>query len=144
MTPAEFIVALFYRIDNPMLDVPKHPQAALYPSEVVPLGVLYVPKGGGTRAFYHGLVRDWHAWFPRLPSRTRLFRLFAARADWTDRFRVAPTTLGVVDSYGIELRHPVRRGRAPQAIGKKGRSNHRWIVVGTLCMIVNQWGRIVD
>ena len=40
MPPADFIIALFYRIDNPMLAVPKHPQAALYPSEVVPLGVL--------------------------------------------------------------------------------------------------------
>ena len=144
MTTAEFIIALFYRIDNQMLDVPKHPQAALYPSEVVTLGVLYALKGGSKRAFYHWLVRDWYAWFPRLPSRTRLFRLFAAHAEWTDRFRAEPTPLGVVDSYGIELRHPVRQGRARQAIGKKGRSNHRWIVGGKLCMIVNQWGRRVD
>ncbi len=35
MTPAEFIVALFYCIDNQMLAVPKHPQASLYPSEVI-------------------------------------------------------------------------------------------------------------
>ena len=34
MTTADFIIALFYRIDNHMLDVPKHPQASLYPSEV--------------------------------------------------------------------------------------------------------------
>ena len=141
MTPAEFIIALFYRIDNPMLDVPHHPQAALYPSEVVTLGVLYALKGGGKRAFYRGRVRDWHAWFPRRPSRTRLFRVFATHAEWTDRFRAAPTTLGVVDSYGIELRHPVRPGRARQALGKKGRSNHCWIVGGKLCMIGNPWGR---
>ncbi len=144
MTTAEFIIALFYRIDNQMLDVPKHPQASLYPSEVVTLGVLYALKGGGKRAFYRWLVRDWQAWFPRLPSRPRLFRLFAAHAEWTDRFRAELTTLGVVDSYGIELRHPVRQGRAQHAIGKKGLSNHRWIVGGKLCMIVNQWGRIVD
>ena len=31
-----------------------------------------------------------------------------------------------------------------QAIGKKGRSNHRWRVGGKLCVIVNQWGRRVD
>ena len=91
MTTAEFIIALFYRIDNPMLDVCNHPQASLYPSEVVTLGVLYALKGGGKRAFYHGLVRDWHTFFPRLPSRTRLFRLFAAHAEWTDRFRAEPT-----------------------------------------------------
>jgi len=34
MTTADFIIALFYRIDNQMLGVPKYPQAALYPSEV--------------------------------------------------------------------------------------------------------------
>ena len=47
MTTADFIIVLFYRIDNHMLDMPKqHPQAFLYPSEVVPLGVLYALKGG--------------------------------------------------------------------------------------------------
>ena len=51
MTPAEFIIALFSRIDNPMGDVPEHPQAALYPSETVTLTVLYALKGGGKRAF---------------------------------------------------------------------------------------------
>ena len=30
MTPAEFIIALFCRIDNQMHGMPKHPQAALY------------------------------------------------------------------------------------------------------------------
>ena len=144
MPPADFIIALFYRIDNQMRDVPKHPQASLYPSEVVTLGALYALKGGSKGAFYRWLVRDWQAWFPRLVSRPRLFRLFATHTDWTDRFRAEPTTLGVVDSYGIELIHPVRHGRAQQSIGQKGRSNHRWIVGGKLCMIVNQWGRIVN
>ena len=144
MTPADFIIALFYRIDNQVLDVPKHPQAFLYPSEVVTLGVLYALKGGSKRAFYRWLVRDGQALFPRLVSRSRLFRLFTTHADGTDRFRAEPTTLGVVDSYGIELTHPVRQGRARHPLGKKGRSNHRWIVGGKLCVIVNQWGRIVD
>ena len=71
MTTAEFIIALFYRIDNPMCAVRNHPQASLYPSEVVILGVLYALKGDGKRAFYHWRVRDWYAWFPRLPSRMR-------------------------------------------------------------------------
>ena len=43
-----------------MLDVPNHPQASLYPSEVVTLGVLYALKGAGKRAFYRWLVRDWN------------------------------------------------------------------------------------
>lgn len=144
MTTADFIIALFHRIDNQMLHVPKHPQAALYPSETVTLGILYALKGGGKRAFYRWLVRDWLAFFPRLPERTRLFRLFAAHADWTDAFRAEPSTLGVIDSYGIELIHPVREGRSSRSIGKKGLSNRRWIVGGKLCLVVNQWGLIVD
>jgi hypothetical protein len=34
--------------------------------------------------------------------------------------------LGVIDTYGIELIHPIREGRSPQQIGRKGVSNHRW------------------
>ena len=90
MTTADFIIALFYRIDNQMLDVPKHPQASLYPSEVVTLGVLYALKGGSKRGCYRWLMRDGHALFPRLVSRTRLFRLFTTHADWNDRFRAEP------------------------------------------------------
>ena len=86
MTTADFIIALFYRIDNQMPNMPKHPQAALYPSETVTLAILYALKGGGKRAFYRWLVRDWLAFFPRLPERTRLFRLFAAHPDWTTPF----------------------------------------------------------
>lgn len=144
MTTADFIIALFYRIDNQLCDVPKHPQAALYPSDVVVLAVLYALKGGGNRAFYRWLVRDWRAFFPRLPERTRLFRLFVAHADWTDAFRGMPSTLGVIDSYGIELIHPIRAGRSRQQMGRKGLSNHQWIVGGKLCLLVNQWGLIVD
>jgi hypothetical protein len=55
----------------------------------------------------------------------------------------APTVLGVIDTYGIELIHPMGEGRSPQQIGRKGLSNHRWIVGGTLCLLVNQYGLIV-
>jgi hypothetical protein len=55
----------------------------------------------------------------------------------------APTGLGVIDAYDIELIHPVREGRSPQQIGRKGLSNHRWIVGGKLCLVLNQWGCIV-
>ncbi len=52
--------------------------------------------------------------------------------------------MGAIDSYGIELIHPVREGRSPQQIGQKGPSNRRWIVGGKLGLLVNQWGLIVD
>jgi len=51
--------------------------------------------------------------------------------------------LGVIDTYGIELIHPMREGRNPQQIGRTGVSNHRWIVGGTRCLLLNQWGWIV-
>src|SRR5207342_3506633 len=46
-------------------------------------------------------------------------------------------------TYGIELIHPRREGRSPQQIGRKGVSNHRWMVGGTLCRLLNQGGLIV-
>ena len=52
MTTQDFIIALFYAVDQEMLEVPKHPEATLYPSEVVTLALVFAIKGGGTRAFY--------------------------------------------------------------------------------------------
>lgn len=138
MTTPDFISALFYAVDQEMLDVPKHPDAKLYPCEVVSLAVLFAIKGGGTRAFYRWLTRDYMALFPQVPERTRLARLFKTHTAWTSRFLVAPTVLGVADSYGIKLIHPMREGRSPAQIGKKGQSNHRWIIGGKLCFILNQ------
>ncbi len=54
-----------------------------------------------------------------------------------------PTTLGVADSYGIELVHPMREGRSRRQIGRTGKSNQRWIVGVKLAYIVNQSGLIV-
>jgi hypothetical protein len=48
-----------------------------------------------------------------------------------------------MDTYGIELIHPRREGRSPQQIGRTGLSNHRWIVGGKLCLLVNQYGLVV-
>jgi len=143
MTTEDFIIGLFCRIDDQMKDVAKHPQANLYPSEIVTLAVLFAIKGVGDRAFYRWMARDWLTLFPKLPERTRLFRLFKAHQGWTDRFLAAPTVLGVADTYGIELLHPYREGRSEKQIGKKGYSNHRWIVGGKLCYVLNQWGLIV-
>ena len=143
MTTPDFIIALFYAVDQEMLDVPKHPDAKLYPSEVVTLGRLHALKGVGNRPCYRWLTRDYRPLFPRLPERTRLFRLLTTHQDWTRAFLAAPTVLGVIDTYGIELIQPMREGRSPQQIGRKGLSNHRWIVGGKLCLLLNQWGLLV-
>jgi len=143
MSTEEFITDLFCRVDTLMGAEPKHPQAKLHPSEVVTLALLYALKGTGGRAFYRWLCRDYRPLFPAVPERTRLFRLFVAHRAWADRFLAEPTLLGIIDSYGVELRHPRRHGRAAAQLGKKGLSNRRWIAGGKLCVLVNRWGRIV-
>ena len=143
MSTDDFIMHLFIRVDTVMAEVPKHPDAHLYPSEIVTLALLFARTGVGPRAFYRWLSRNYRAWFPGLPERSRLFRLFAAHADWAERFLAQPTTLGVADTFGIELRHPWREDRADQQIGGKGLSNHRWIVGANLAYVVNQYGLIV-
>jgi hypothetical protein len=143
MTTVDFITALFCEVDEQLRAIPTHPEARLWPSEVVTLGLLHALKGGGNRAFYRWLTRDYRTLFPPLPERTRLLRLFTTPQDWTQACLAAPTVRGVIDTYGIELIHPMREGRSPQQIGRKGLSNHRWLVGGKLCLLLNQWGFIV-
>ena len=100
MTTVDFITALFYEIDEQLRAIPKHPDAHLWPSEVVTLGLLHALKGGGNRPFYRWLTRDYRPLFPRFPERTRLFRLFMTHQAWTQVFLAAPTVLGVIDTYG--------------------------------------------
>ncbi len=93
------------------------------------------------------MVRDYRPLFPHLPERTWLFQLFATHQDWTDYFLAEPTVLGVADSSGIELLHPWRekRGgkrRMARRIGRKGLSNHRWIIGGKLAVVHNKWGLV--
>jgi len=142
MTTVNFITELFCRIDDVMVLEPKHPQANLYPSELVTLGMLFALKGVGERAFYRWLTRDYRPLFPHLPERTRLFRLFKAHRAWTDRFLAAPSLLGVADTYGIELRHPRREGRRPEQLGNKGLSNWRWIIGAKVGFVLNHLGLV--
>src|SRR5438046_9524806 len=119
MTTEELITALFYEVDDQLPAIPQHPEAHLWPSEVGTLGLLHARKGVGNRAFYRWLTRDYRALFPRLPERTRLFRLLKTHQDWTQAFLAAPTVLGVIDTYGIELIHPMREGRSPSRLAGK-------------------------
>jgi hypothetical protein len=144
MSTQDFITELFCRVDDVMHDVPKHNQASLYPSEVVTLALLFAIKGVGNRAFYRWVKRDYLSLFPALPERTRLFRLFATHQEWSALFMADPTVLGVVDTYGIELLHPWRYERTANQVGRKGFSNHKWIVGGKLCMLLNKWGLVVN
>ena len=64
MTTWALIIALFYHVDEQLHDLPKHPEAHLWPSEVVTLGLLHALKGVGNRAFHRWLRRDDRALFP--------------------------------------------------------------------------------
>lgn len=144
MTTVDFITELFCPIDEKIDDNEKHPQANLYPSEVVTLALLYALSGKGSRAFWRWLTRDYRPLFPKLPHRTRLFRLFNSHRHYVELFMADPTILGVIDSYGIEFIHPIREGRSDKQPGKKGKSNQRWIVGGKLCYVLNHLGLIVN
>ena len=143
MTTEDFIIELFCRVDDTLGDAPKHAQAHLHPSEVVTLALLFALKGVGNRAFYRWVKRDYRHLFPQLPDRTRLFRLFNSHQHWTDQFMVEPSLIGLIDSFGIELLHPRREGRSDHQIGRKGKSNWRWIVGGKLCVLLNHLGLVV-
>lgn len=143
MTTVDFITELFSRVHDQVDDSQKHSQASLYPSEVVTLAMLYALSGKGQRAFWRWLVRDYRPLFPKLPDRSRLFRLFNSHRHYVDCFLADPSMIGVIDSYGIELLHPIREGRSEGQIGKKGKSNKRWIVGGKLCYLLNHLGLIV-
>ena len=144
MTTIDFITELYCRVDDEIGHIPKHSQANLYPSEVVTLALLYALSGKGNRAFWRWLSRDHRPLFPNLPCRTRLFRLFNSHDYLIGEFLVPASLIGVIDSYGIELLHPRREGRSQAQIGKKGKSNTRWIVGGKLCFLLDHLGRVVD
>jgi hypothetical protein len=119
---------------------PHTPRRTSGPARGVTLGLLHALTGVGNRAFSHWLMRDYRKLFPQLPEQTRLFHLFTTHQDWTQAFLAALTVLGGIDTSGIALLHPRREGRSPQQIGRKGVSNYRWIVGGTRCLLLNQWG----
>lgn len=140
----DFIAELFYRVDCVMAGVAKHPQAKLWPGEVVTLMILYALNGRGEGAFYRWAHRDLRPLFPRLPERTRLFRLFAGHRDWANRFLAEPATMfGVADSFGIEMINTLRQGRSPRQIGRRGKCARRWITGVKLGLVIDALGRVL-
>lgn len=144
MTTEDFIIELLCWVDDQMGKRPKHRQAKWYPSELVTIGLLFALKGGYFRAFYRWLRRDFEALFGGLPERTRLQRALRTHQAWCACFLAQPTFFTVIDSYGIELIHPIREGRSERQIGKKGKSNWRWIVGMKLCWLLNDRGQVVS
>lgn len=144
MPTDELIIGVFCMIDAELADVKKHPQAKLYPSEVITLMVVFSAKGGHYRAFYRWILFNYRTLFPNAPHYTRLLRLFRTHAHLCDRFLAAVSTMSIVDTYGIELIHPRREGRSEAQLGRKGKSNGRWIVGIKWAVLINQRGEIID
>lgn len=144
LTLIDFITELFCRVDDDMKGVSKDPRSHLWPSELVSIGVLYVLKAQSQSRFYRWLKANYLDLFPRLPERSRLFRLLRIYQHWADRFLAHPGMMLVSDSLGIELIQPRRQGRSVQQVGEKGVSNGQWIVGIKYCVLLNFDGRICD
>jgi hypothetical protein len=143
MTTEDIIIHIFCIVDDCMKGMAKHPDADLYPSELMTIGILSTLKGGRFRAFYRWLKRDYEALFKKLPERSRLQRLLKTHQGRCDRFLEAPTFFTVADSFPIELIFPIREGRSSKQVGKKSRDKGRWSVGVKLCWILNGLGRVV-
>jgi hypothetical protein len=144
MTTEMIIIGIFCVVDDAMRKVEKHPQAKLYPSELVTIGILFALKGGHFRAFYRWLKRDYDDLFGGLPDRTRLQRSLAGHEAWLDLLLAQVSLFTVMDSYPVELLFPIRQGRSQQQIGKKGRDKGRWMIGGRFWVMLDTYGRIIE
>jgi hypothetical protein len=84
MTTVEFLTALCSEVDGQLRALPKHPEARLWPSEVVTLGLWQALKGAGHRVCSRWLTRDYRAWFPPLGPSGR-GSVVSSRPSRTDR-----------------------------------------------------------
>src|SRR6266851_2924204 len=66
-TTIDCIPAFFCQIDDHLSGLPTHPEARLWPSEVVTLGLVHARKGVGNRACSRWLTRDYRTLFPPAP-----------------------------------------------------------------------------
>lgn len=154
MTTYDFTLALFCRVDDHLQNqvsgpVKAHPLAHLHPSEVLTIGLLHALRGGSFLGFERWLRRELASLFPRLPERTRLWRLLQKHQGLLQGFLAPPSLLGVIDSYGIELLHTRRLGRKGRGgvplnqWAKRGKSNGRWIAGAKVAVVINSQGQVV-
>ncbi len=145
MTTDDIALHMFCLVDDRLPNIPKHPQAKVYPSEVVTIGILFARNGGFVRACSRWRNRDDGDWFGdgASPERTRFQRLRTTHHDWHDARLADPTFFTVIDRSPIELLVPIRHGRSPRDLGNNGRDKGRWRVGITVCGLVNDGGRVV-
>jgi hypothetical protein len=143
MSTEEIIIRLFCMVDDRLGPVKKRSDARLHDSEIVTIGLIFSLKGGQFRPFYRWLDANFRTLFPALPEVSRLHRLLARCSTYADEFLADPTFFSVADTYGIELIHPRREGRSSRQLGKKGKSNGRWIVGVKIGWLINNEGKVV-
>ncbi len=145
MATDDSILHMFCLVDDRLPNIPKHPQAEVYPSEVVTIGILFARNGGFVRACSRWLKRYDGDWFGdgTLPERTRFQRLLKTHHDWCDLLLADPTFFTVIDSYPIDRLVPIRHGRSPHQLGNKGRDKGRWRVRIKVCWLLNDCCRVV-
>ncbi len=143
MTTEDIILHIFCCVDDGIKGEAKVPQAKLYPSEVVTIGILFALKGGHFRAFYRWMKRDYDGLFGGLPDRTNLQRQMARYQHLCDDLLASSSVLSVTDSYPIELLFPIREGRSARQVGKKNKDKGRWSIGVKVCWIINTYGRVV-
>jgi len=102
VTTEDIIIHIFCNVDDRLGAVKKVPQARLYPSEVVTIGILFALKGGHFRAFYRWLSRDFDQLFGGLSDRTALARPLRDQQGYSDCLLAQPSLLNVADNYPIE------------------------------------------
>lgn len=90
----------------------------------VTIGIRYGVKGVGQRAFYPWVKDNYSHLFPQIAGTHPPVPPPAYSTILDGRFLAEPTLMGIADSYGTELCHPIRDGRRARHIGRKGISNH--------------------
>lgn len=146
MTQEYFIIELFCRVDDMLPKTSEHIQARLSIIELITLGLLFAFKGSSQHAFYRWIEQNWRGLFPNLPERSRFFRRLKTHRKLTNQFLAEPTLFGVIDSYGIELCHPIRENHQPRRrrLGSKGFASWKWIVGGKFCVLANKFGLVTN
>lgn len=140
MTTRDSMMELFYRIDEELKNVEKHSQAKLYPSEAVTISFLFCLKGVGYRAFYRWLKKITLIYFHSCLKGQDISGSFCCISIWRLSLWQIQNLRGVIDAYRVVMIYPIREGRSAKQSGKKGISNHRRIVGGKLCLLLNQNG----
>lgn len=140
----DIILTLWYAIETCLGEKNgKHYQAKLSLAETILCGVLFVLLGRSFRRFHRWLGKQ--KIFSSIPERSRLQRLVNQYSFLCKGLLGSKTFYGILDSFGIEIIHPIREGRSKQSqqVSGKGKSNHRWIVGRKVVVTINQNYEIV-